>query len=119
MTWRQPTWFGYATAIGGSMLALILRLMLSPYFEHRTILVIYMPAIIFAALAGGLWPAMLATALCTAVATTFIGSGLIDSPANYIDIGFFVAMGPVLGLAGQRLLRESDAAQHRQAELQS
>jgi two-component system sensor kinase FixL len=119
MTWRRPVWFGYAAAIGGSALALLLRLLMSPYFEHRTILVIYIPAVIFAALAGGFWPAMLATALCTAVATTFIGSGLIGNPANYLDLGFFVAMGPVLGLAGQRLLRESEAAQHRQAELQS
>lgn len=101
------------------MLALLLRFLLSPYFEHRTILVIYMPAVIFAALAGGFWPAMLATVMCAAFASAFVGSGLFEGAANYIDIGFFVALGPVLGLVGQRMLRQSDDTQYRQAQLQS
>src|SRR5579871_6815557 len=119
MTERQSAWFGYAAAIGGSALALLLRVLLLPYFEHRTILVIYMPAVVFAALAGGFWPAMLATVLCTAISIAFIGGGVIESPANYIDVGFFLALGPVLGLVGQRQLRQSDDAQYRQAQLQS
>src|ERR1700751_1437621 len=102
---RQSAWFGYAAAVGGSALALLLRLLLSSYFEHRTILVIYMPAVVFAALAGGFWPAMAATALCTAISIAFVGGGLFESPANYVDIGFFLALGPILGLVGQRLLR--------------
>jgi len=119
MMWRQSAWFGYAAAIGGSVLALIVRFALEPYFEHRTILVIYMPAVVFAALAGGFWPAILATVLCTGISIIFIGGGLLASPANYVDIGFFLALGPVLGLAGRRLLSESDAARYREAQLQS
>jgi two-component system, LuxR family, sensor kinase FixL len=92
---------------------------LRQYFADRTFMVIYMPVVVYAAFAGGLGPAMLATVLCVGISLFFLGSDLFANPANLIDAAFFAVLGPVLGLIGERLLRESEASRYRQAQLQS
>jgi two-component system sensor kinase FixL len=78
-----------------------------------------MPVVVYAAFAGGLGPALLATVLCIGISLFFLGQELIANPANLIDVAFFGVLGPVLGFIGERLLRESDESRYREAQLQS
>jgi two-component system sensor kinase FixL len=97
----------------------LLRFALHHYFEDRTFTVIYVPVVVFAAFAGGRGPAILATILCLASSAFFLGKSMFMNPANLIDVSFFAVMGPILGFMGSRLLRETEDAQYRQAQLQS
>ncbi|MBR0752391.1 PAS domain S-box protein [Bradyrhizobium jicamae] len=112
-------WLRYGPALAAATLVFLLRYLLHQYFEDRTFTVIYVPVAIFAAFTGGLGPALFATALCLASSGFFLGQSLLTNPANLIDVSFFAILGPVLGVIGARLLRESDASRHRQAQLQS
>jgi two-component system, LuxR family, sensor kinase FixL len=112
-------WFRYGTATVAAVLVFLLLYLLRQYFADRTFMLIYMPVVIYAAFAGGLGPALLATVLCIAISLFFLGQELIANPANLIDVAFFAVLGPVLGFIGERLLRESEESRYRQAQLQS
>src|SRR5262245_13996435 len=116
---RRSYWIGYLVAVAGSIVVLVLRFFLVPYFEHRTFMVVHMPIVLFSAFIGGLWPALLSTALGVAITASFLGSDLFTITANTIDFAFFVFLGPLVGVAGERLLREMSGAQYREAQLQS
>jgi two-component system sensor kinase FixL len=112
-------WFRYGTAAVATILVFLLLYVLRQYFADRTFMVIYMPVVVYAAFAGGLGPALLATVLCIGISLFFLGQELVGNPANLIDVAFFGVLGPVLGLIGERLLRESEESRYRQAQLQS
>src|ERR1700756_923532 len=114
MTTQDRFWFRYGTAASAAILVFLLLYILRQYFADRTFMVIYMPVVVYAAFAGGLGPAMLATVLCVGISLFFLGSDLFANPANLIDAAFFAVLGPVLGLIGERLLRESEASRYRQ-----
>src|ERR1044072_2703890 len=111
--------FRYGSAIAVAFLALALRGGLELYFEHRTFTVIFVPAVVYAAFAGGRGPAILATILCLAGSAWFLGSDLYTNPANLIDVASFAVLGPILGFMGNRLLHETEDSRYRQAQLQS
>ncbi|MGY4568302.1 MULTISPECIES: PAS domain S-box protein [Bradyrhizobium] len=112
-------WYRYGAAAAAAALALVLRAALNPYLEDRSFTIIYLPAIVFAAFAGGRGPASFATLLCLVISATFLGKGLITVSANMIDIAAFAVIGPMLGFMGDRLRQESEQARYRQAHLQS
>lgn len=121
--WRPQTGdesvkLGYLAALGGAMIALVVRLLLAPYFEHRTLVIIYVPAVLAAAMIGGVRPAMLATALCLGISGAFLRQD-IWNPDNAIDLAFFVVLGPIIGLVGDRLRRQGQDARTREVHLQS
>src|SRR5689334_2050065 len=103
-------WFGYIAAVGGSILALAVRFMFAPYFEHRTFFVIYVPAVLIAALTGGLGPAILATGLGIAISAVFLDGGMFGNAANIIDLCLFASLGPSFGIIGGRLLQQANDA---------
>lgn len=117
--WLHRAWFGYTAAIGGSLLALLVRTLFTSYFEHRTFLLIYVPAVLLAALFGGLGPSILATALCLGISVLFLGAGVYESTANIIDIFLFASLGPAFGIIGNQLFRQAEEAKYREAHLQS
>ncbi len=119
MTTQNHLWFRYGSATVGVAVVLVLRIMLDQHFEDRSFAVIYVPVIVYAAFAGGAGPAIFATLLCLGISAYFLGQGLFTNPANLIDVAFFAILGPILGLIGNRLLHESEASRHRQAQLQS
>src|SRR6478672_1621288 len=119
MTTQNRFWFRYGSATAGVAAVFVLRLMLNQYFQDRSFEVIYVPVIVYAAFAGGIGPAIFATLLCLGINAYFLGQGLFTNPANLIDVSFFAILGPILGLIGNRLLRESEASRYRQAQLQS
>ncbi|WP_229195494.1 hypothetical protein [Bradyrhizobium acaciae] len=57
--------------------------------------------------------------LCLIISAACLGNNLISDSANMIDIAGFAVLGPLLGLMGDRLRRESEQARYRQAHLQS
>ena len=119
MTSQRRFWLRYGSAALAASLVFALRFTLHHYFEDRTFTVIYVPVVVFAAFAGGLGPAILATTLCLGISLYFLGQSLFTNPANLIDVSFFAVLGPVLGFIGGRLFRESEDARYRQAQLQS
>ena len=119
MTAQRRLWFRYGSAAAAAAFIFVVRLMLHRYFEDRTFTVIYLPVVVFAAFAGGRGPAIFATVLCLASSAYFLGASIYTNPANLIDVSFFAAMGPILGVIGNRLLRETEDARYRQAQLQS
>ena len=59
--WRPQTGdgsvkLGYLAAVGGAMVGLIVRLLLAPYVDHRTLAIIYVPAVLAAAPVRRSWP---------------------------------------------------------------
>jgi two-component system sensor kinase FixL len=119
MTSQRRFWLRYGSAALAALLVFVLRLTLHRYFEDRTFTVIYVPVVVYAAFAGGLGPAILATLLCLSISGYFLGEGLYANPANLIDLAFFAVLGPILGFIGDRLFHESVDARYRQAQLQS
>lgn len=119
MTSPRRFWLRYGSAALAALLVFVLRLALDQYFEERAFTVIYVPAVAYAAFAGGRGPAILATVLCLGISVYFLGQSIYTNPANLIDVTFFAVMGPILGLIGDRLLHESEDARYRQAQLQS
>lgn len=117
--WLKRAWFGYIAAISGSVLALVVRFLFAPYFEHRTFLVIYVPTVLFAALFGGLGPSILATVICIGISAWFLGTGIFGNAANIVDLGLFALLGPALGIIGSRLIQQNDEAKSREAHLRS
>jgi two-component system sensor kinase FixL len=116
---RRHFWLRYGSAVAATLVVFGVRLVLDHYFEGRAFTVIFVPAVVFAALAGGRGPAILATVLCLGVTAYFLEGGLYAKPANLIDVVAFAVLGPILGFIGNRLLRESEDARYQQAQLQS
>ena len=119
MIWQRQIWFRYGSAAVAVGLAAVLLFLLHRYFEGRAFTVIYVPAVAYAAFAGGRGPAIFATLLCLCSSGLFLGASLYTNLANLIDVSFFAVLGPILGVIGNRLLRETEGAQNRRAQLQS
>ena len=119
MTMQRRFWLRYGSAAVAAALAFGLRFALHQSFEDRTFTVIFVPVVVFAAFAGGRGPAIFATLLCLGISGFFVRERLYTDPANLIDILLFAVMGPILGFIGERVLRESEDARYREAQLQS
>lgn len=119
MTIHRRFWFRYGLAVAATVPVFVLRFLLHQYFEDRTFTVMYVPVVMFVAFSGGRGPAFFATALCLGISAFFLQESLLTNPANLIDLSFFAVLGPILGFIGSRLLHESEAANYRQAQLQS
>jgi two-component system sensor kinase FixL len=100
------------------MIGLIVRLALAPYVDHRALVILYVPAVLAAALVGGAGPATLATVLGLGISAAFLRQD-IWSPDNAIDLAIFMMLGPLIGLVGDRLRRQGQDARTREVHLQS
>ncbi|MBU3973032.1 MAG: PAS domain S-box protein, partial [Alphaproteobacteria bacterium] len=110
---------GYAAAVIGVLIAIVIRLALGPTFGDRTFCVLYTPIVLVAAALGGRGPALLATALCLGISATTLQESSWSDRANLIDTVGFALLGPFIAVAGERLWRRSHEAAARQAHLQS
>ena len=117
-TVEQTTLVGFAVAIAGASAGGVLQWLLTPHFTDRSLVIIYTPAVLGAALIGGSMPAYLATILCIVISWGFIGQSTW-STADLLDLGIFALLGPVLGVVGGHARRQSQAARAREAHLQS
>ncbi|MDB5457865.1 MAG: fixL [Caulobacter sp.] len=110
---------GYLVAVIGAAGAVVVRYWLSPYVEDRTLFVTYTPVLLIAAGLGGRGPALLATALGLAVSALYLRTALFTDTANLIEVVFFLILGPIVALVGDRLRRDSRDAASKTAHLQS
>lgn len=115
---EQANLAGYAVAVGGAGLGGVLQWLLAPYAEHRSLVIIYAPAVLAAALIGGGRPAILATLLCLAINWALLRENTWNA-ANLIGLVFFALLGPIIGMAGDHARRQSQAARAREVHLQS
>jgi two-component system sensor kinase FixL len=104
--------------MAGASLGGVLQWLLSPHFADRSLVIIYTPVVLAAALIGGSMPAYLATILCIVISWGFVRQSTW-STADLLDLGIFALLGPVLGVVGGHARRQSQAARAREAHLQS
>ncbi len=90
--WRERKWIGYAVALIGCVAALLIRLGLSRMLVGAPFIT-FIPTILLATLAGGLWPGALAILLTAVLADYYLiaptGLGLLW-PSGWVVIGAFV-----------------------------
>lgn len=109
---------GFAVAVAGAAVGGVVQWLLSPHFADRSLVIIYTPAVLAAALIGGSMPAYLATTLSIAISWAFLRQATWGT-ANLLDLGFFALLGPILGTVGDHTRRQSQAARAREVHLQS
>ena len=119
MVSSRQVWSPYAGAFVAAALVLALRWHLHPYLEGRTLTIIYIPVVTYAAFIGGRGPAIFATLLCFGISALMLEPAVYALPGSLIDLGFFAVLGPTLGVFGDRLRRQTDAAHYRRVHLQS
>lgn len=107
---RQKPAQAYLLAIAAALVSIAIRGALNPLFHDRTLMVVFVPAVVFAAALGGLGPAMTAAFICLCATVLFVGAALVTRPANLIDALIFQALAPAFGLAGGALHKSTDAA---------
>jgi len=101
----RSRWTTYAVAIGAAALAFGLQLMLQPIFQHRSIYLAFVPALIASAIIGGAGPAFMVTALGLLAGLAATGPAFLSDPANLAAAMLFLATGIGTGLAARRFGR--------------
>jgi len=122
----KSAWTGYGTAFLLALAALVARWALAPIFQDKPFFLLFMPAVLLAVALCGPGPALLTTALAFVGGILISGLNLHSEPADLINAGLFLALGPAIAYGGWRLQRQSaktaDALVHleeREAHLQS
>jgi len=119
LVWR------YGVAVAAALVALLLRLVLTPLLGEQSPFILFWPAIIASSLYGGFGPGLLATALTAVLGAYFllppVYSVAIADPRIQLSVALFVVQGVVLsGLTGAlraaRRRAEADLARRVQAE---
>ena len=109
---RAKPWFAYAAAVIAALISAAFLVALAPVFHDRTLFVVFVPAVIFSAVLGGLGPALAATFIGVASNILVSGAVVLDHPANLLDAILFLALGPMIGLAGRALNARTAEAHH-------
>jgi two-component system sensor kinase FixL len=105
----------YLIAVLGVAVAAGLRFALQPYLGERSLLLLFIPAVLAAAALGGAAPALLATALSAGAALALdriAGAGFDAASA-----ALFVAVSLGLAIGGEAMAREQARAAARSQEL--
>src|SRR5262245_41873868 len=120
------SWPGFATALVLVAAAAVVRAVALGALGTRVPFVTFYPVVVIAALCGGLWEGLLATALSAVAATWWIEPGgrllVIQHSADWLSMGMFLANGAIIsGLChtvrgvwirdGQAQIREQEIAQ--------
>lgn len=110
---------GYGVALAASGACIALRLILAPIFEDQPSFLIFVPALMAAALAGGIGPALAATGILLAFNIGLFSDVILAKPANQISAALFLLLGLASGLAGTRLRMSAAAAAAALADLEA
>ncbi len=96
--WRERKWIGYAVALAGCAAGLLIRLGLGRLLVGAPF-ISFIPGILLATLAGGLWPGALAILLAAILADYFLivpaGLGLLW-PSGWVVIGAFMVISGIM-----------------------
>jgi two-component system sensor kinase FixL len=108
----------YAIAILSVAILIGLNLALGPIIGERTLLVLFVPAVLIASGLGGIGPGLLATGLSIAGSLILHGSSGYGTP-EIIDLVAFTAVGGGTAWFGERLRRSLTEGSQRNRELLS
>ena len=106
----------YLLPLAAVLVLLVLRLALEPWLDDDAKFLFFIPAIIFAAGIGGLWPGLAITLLSAAIGLVVVGrAGDLTAP-DLISAAVCVLVGVGISLYGEQLarMRKRDAASAKQ-----
>jgi two-component system sensor kinase FixL len=102
---------GYVVAVAATALCVGLRLALDRYFHDTLVFLLFVPAVLAAAWAGGFWPTVAAGFLSGSAALAIIGSGAPLDAEVMVRAAVFAVLVVVIGATGTRMLRNSASVQ--------
>jgi two-component system, LuxR family, sensor kinase FixL len=97
--------FAFALALAAVAVLLVLRLAMQPWLGDRAPFLVFIPAVLFAAGIGGLWPGLVASALSLGLGVALIAGAHPLEISNYIEAALFAAVGIGISLFGEQLCR--------------
>ncbi|WP_293900250.1 PAS domain-containing sensor histidine kinase [Phenylobacterium sp.] len=111
---------GYAVAVGATAACAALSLLLvHDFHDGDLVFLLFVPALLASAAAGGFGPTLLAGGLSVALSLAFIGSGTTENPEVAVRGAVFVALTIATGLVGSRMHRNAGAIRRVVADLQA
>ena len=91
----------YSVALGVTLVAVGSRLLLEPVLDGRALFALAFPAVMIAALWGGLGPALLSTALNAIAVTAIMVVDRLPLVPSVVGMGVFLATGAIVGPRSQ------------------
>lgn len=120
----SPTWdraVRYALAVGAVGLALVCRMALSPFLGSGSAFITFFPAVMLAAVLGGLGPGLLATALSTVAVGYWVfpskGQFALANTTEAFGLAVFAGMGVFMSLVAKLYHQALQRATHYAKEL--
>jgi two-component system sensor kinase FixL len=110
---------GYVAALVGPAVIGLFRLLIDPLVHGRSLLILFVPALLLAASLGGSGPAVLAAFVSLAATIMVIGVEAARQPANLIEVVTLLSLGPAFAFGAFVLRRDRGEAARREAQLQS
>lgn len=110
---------GFAVALLSTGLCMAARVALEPIYHDDLVFLLFVPALIASAAAGGLVPSLFAGVLSTIAAFGLTGFGRPDDLEPVIRAGVFMGLSVATGLVGSRMLRSAEAARGVVADLEA
>lgn len=99
----------YGLAVVLTLASSLLWLVIDATYRHDLNLLLFVPAALASAAAGGLGPAAVATVLSISAAVGLGGIDRLSDPGFLMQVGIFLSMGLASGVIGSRLLASSTA----------
>ncbi len=110
---------GFAVALLSTGLCAAVSVGLKPIFHDDLGLLLFVPALLASATAGGLAPALLAAALSLAAAVGLSGLSPAADPQILVQTVLFGGLSLAMGLVGARMLRSAHNARRVVADLEA
>lgn len=116
---RYSRTVAYIVAVVATLGCAGFRLALDAYFHDDLVFLLFVPALLASAAAGGAGPTLLAGALSILFSLSFIGFDAVGDPEVLVRGGVFVMLTVATGLVGSRMLRNSDSIRQYVGDLQA
>ena len=110
---------GYVVAIITALLCAGFRLAFDRYFHDDLVFLLFVPALLASAWAGGLWPTIVAGVLSLGLSLAIIGIAAIADPEVLVRGAIFILLMLAIGVAGSRMLRSRLGMQRLVEDLQA
>ncbi len=110
---------GYGVALAATVVCAGATVALEPLLQSRVVFLLFVPALMAAAVAGGFGPALAATLLALGINAVLLGSALFEDASNLISAAVFLALGLASGLAGSYLRRAAANTAHALDDLEA
>jgi PAS domain S-box len=116
---RMNPALGYGVALAATILCAAATVALEPLFHSRVVFLLFVPALMASAVAGGFGPALAATLLALVINSVLLGPALFEDASNLISAAVFLALGLASGVAGSFLRRAAADTAHALDDLEA